>query len=418
VLLAFFDSKFWFFILGLVVPVFLKKWIELHLFGSLVSIFVLTLLVLSYYGWRIHTRNRSAASATEADRLAMRPTKEAELLVAASNQARAVVGNTVELHINPNLTSLKPLDTIGWPPTDVKLIIPPTAVRSFNSILNEVGGLRKDLRPPNGKKFGIASASFITYDSAEMPMFTFYQTDYYTERSVACALEQNALLRSKYAELDPEKNQVPSCASLQAVVLFKNEDLLCMWRDSRADAERNRWSFSFEEQLKEEDFDSPWDNAGSAEPLFRRAVVEEVFGTKNTSQQGISEAWQKCKEFLITHRLWGMFYEVATASFHLFGFYWLDLFPRELAEWHKQAKAEGWLGRDLEGKLFVLERTQQISLLETGSAVVSGLYDGELKAIGADDQLHRTSLYRLWRLSRTIGRQRSKDPLIGLNLTA
>ncbi len=63
----------------------------------------------------------------------------------------------------------------------------------------------------------------------------------------------------------------------------------------------------------------------------------------------------------------------------------------------RDAKASGWAGADSEGSLFVLERDQIDPLLEEGLATVRGLYDGRVESIRLD-QLHRTSLYRLWRL--------------------
>jgi hypothetical protein len=393
----------------------LKSWLHSTPKAFLISIGVLLALWLLFHAIQTRAQGTSAAGASEASRIAMRPEEEAKRLASASNQSLVVVGNTIELIKNPNLTSLKPLNMIGWRPADVTFRV--TEERRFQHILDAVGGINPALTPPNGPKFGVARVPFVTNDSDEMPVFSFYRTDYFTQRSVTLAIERNALLRSRFANLDPVTNAVPQTASLQALVLFHNDDLLCMWRDKKADSEGDTWSFTFEEQTREEDFDSPGVYPGSAEFLFRRALVEEVFGTRSTSISDIIAAWEKCEEYVIAHRLWGMFYEVATASFQFIGFYWLSALPKDLAAYQLQSKADGWLGTDPEGRFFVMSREEQMRLLETGSASVTGLHDSsDIRRVGGDSPLHRTSLYRLWRLSLAMNRRRPDSQLTTLNL--
>jgi hypothetical protein len=414
---TFWNSKVPAFFLGAVATVVLKKWIEAHPIGASLAIGVFLLVLLSYHAWRLQKENRSASRAIEASAQVMRPDPAAELLAKSSNQSRAVVGNAIELFVKPDLTTLKPLDKIGWLPADVIFAIPRSGSRTFDHVLGAIGGINRELSPPNGVKFGLAQTSLVTHDCAERPEFDFYRTDYFTQQSAYRVLTKNASLRNRLGSLDPLTNQVPNATSLQSVVLFRNEDVLLMLRDERLDAEGGQWSISFEEQIKEEDFESP--DVPPAEFLFRRSFVEEVFGSKSGSSQEVMRAWQTCRDLLIAYRLWGLFYEEAVAHFQLLGFYWLNVLPLELVKYHKQAKSEGWVGTDLEGKLFALSRDQQTSLLETGSAVARGLYDNRSESVQIG-QLHRTSLYRLWRLAIAINRQAPRqvnDQSSALNLT-
>jgi hypothetical protein len=147
--------------------------------------------------------------------------------------------------------------------------------------------------------------------------------------------------------------------------------------------------------------------------------VEEVFGTRSTSVSDIIAAREKCEEYVLAHRLWGMFYEVAAATFQFLGFYWLSALPKDLAAYQLQSKADGWLGTDPEGRFFVMSRQEQRRLLATGYATVTGLNDpSDIRQVGGDSPLHRTSLYRLWRLSLAMDRGRPDSQLTTLNLTS
>ena len=358
--------------------------------------------MFAYRAFALDNERKSRAKTALETRRVMRPDPEAESLVQSANLHRAVVGNVIELFVHPNLNTLKPLSNLGWAPTQVIFAIPPTAIRSFDNVLGMVGGMDKSLNPPNGTKLGLNQMPFVSFDSAEDPHFDFYVTDYFTQQSVYRAIPHNPALRHALTNLDPAIHQVPNACGLQAMVLFRTDGVLCMLRDRKMDAEPARWSVSFEEQIKDTDFTVP--NVGAAEYLFRRAFIEEVFGCKAPSPDQVLQAWDACKGLLSAYRLWGLFFEEKVAHFQMLGFYWLNISSADLISYHRDAKAKGWAGVDPEGSLFILNCDQIDLLLEEGSAKARGLYDGSERPIRVED-LHRTSLYRLWRLRLAMGRK-------------
>ena len=400
------QSKILAMVAAAVIGALLRQWLVTDWRSFLKWTAAAVVVIVANHAFKIYGERKFRAKTRLETRRVMRPDPEAESLARATNLSLSVVGNAIELFVHPNLNTLKPLTRIGWAPNEVTFALPPTGARTFANVLKLIGGIDTSLRPPNGTKLGLARTSFVSFDSDEYPQFEFYATDYFTQQSVYRAMPHNPTLRRQLTSLDPEINQVPNAIGLQAVVLFSTGAVLCMLRHRDIDAERERWSISFEEQLKDIDFTVP--NIGAAEYLFRRAFIEEVFGSKGPSVAKVLEAWNTCKQLLFSYRLWGLFFEEKVAHFQLLGFYWLNISPAELVSRHDDAKAQGWAGIDLEGRLFVLERDQIDLLLTEGIARLTGLYDGVAQPIRVE-HLHRTSLYRLWRLQLSLGRRASRD---------
>ncbi len=400
-----FRSRIIAFVAGVDATVVLEGWIKSDWKSALFASAALVVGVAVYGMLRMRDENRSRSVESASARRIMRPDPEAELLAYQSHERRVVVGSVVEMFTRRNLASEVTLDEKGWSPSAVAF--KRTSSRpSFDRILEESGGCDQSLSPPNGRKFGVAKFSAITNDSDEEPEFTFYETDYFTQMSVYRVLPHNSQLRKTFGSLDPASNLIPNSISLQSVVLFPNHEILCMLRRTGVDAEGGRWSVSFEEQLKDIDFEQ-MPICNPPEFLFRRAFVEEVFGCKSDNIVHVREAWQSIEEdhVLASYRLWGLFYEVPVAHFQLLGFYRLNLTPADLDRAHSLAKARGWGGVDPEGKLFVLERREWERLLVSGYGNATGLYDVSKRnqELVRVEDLHRTSLYRLWRLANLLG---------------
>jgi hypothetical protein len=406
------ESKILAMVITAVIATLLRQWLVRNWVSFLQCTVAVLVASVTYYGVKLYRERRLRARTRLETRAVMRPDADSEALATSTNLSLAVVGNAVELFVHPNLNTLKPFTRLGWAPSEVTFTIPSTGVRTFDNVLSLVGGINSSLRPPNNTKLGLATTSFISFDSDERPTFEFYRTDYFTQQSVYKVLPVKSALRRELANLDPNINQVPNATGLQSIVLFSTDAVLCMYRHRGTDAESETWSISFEEQIKEDDFTVP--GVAPAEYLFRRAFIEEVFGCKDPSPAQVLDAWQVCSPLLFTYRLWGLFFEEKVSHFQLLGFYWLKISPEELASRHHDAKAQGWAGVDLEGKLFVLERDQIDRLLDDGVAEVRGLYDATVRRIRVEtsnggSDLHRTSLYRLWRLRLSLDRKPSRE---------
>ncbi|HLI64678.1 MAG TPA: hypothetical protein VKV05_14885 [Terriglobales bacterium] len=384
------------------------QWSRGELSAALHAVLYTLFLILCfaiYFTLRLRREDRSAERQGASTQEVMRPDPEAEMLARSSHEAHVVVGRVIEIFASPNLGGQGALDEKGWKPSDV-VFGRTDGKRDFSPILTEIGGIDRHLPLPNRKKFGIAGFSAVTFDSDEQPEIRFYETDWHTYKSVYQVLNESSprssQLRKKFSSLDPAANRVPNSMSLQSVVLFPSHEILCMSR--REGLDTGGWSISFEEQLKDLDFDQMPD-VSPAEFLFRRAFVEEVLGCRSENVVDIRKAWQDLeqKNLLRSYRLWALFYEVPVAHFQLLGFYWLNATPAELASYHLDAKSKGWAGVDPEGKLFVLKVQEWDRLLGSGYGRVSGLYDGSKQDIVRLEYLHRTSLYRLWRIANLLG---------------
>jgi hypothetical protein len=326
----------------------------------------------------------------------MRPDPAAALLAQSSGQLMNVVGNAIELDSHPDLTSHTPLTSKGWAPSDIKFSLPQTARRDFAETIRAVGGLMPEVAN-NWTKFGVAELPFITNDSYERPEYKFYRTDYRTQKTVYQQIEKDEALRKRLSSLEPSLNKVPNATGLQAVVALEEHQVLCMKRDRRTDAQANTWSISFEEQIKDVDFEAA--KPSTAEFLFRRALVEEVIGGMAIATELVEDIWAKYQKRILAHRFLGTFYEEAAAHFQFLGFYYLLMKPDELAAIHRETKfIKGGRGVDPEGSFYVLNKDQQVSLLTSGVATVNSMYHGAPVQIEIG-QLHRTSLYRLWRFA-------------------
>jgi hypothetical protein len=391
------------FVAGAVATAAVEAWFrsDWKTFGFAGAVLLLGTTAYSY--WAIRREDRFMANETAAAREIMRPKPEAEAL--AKQPDHRVVGDVVELLTRRNLAASVTINDKGWAPSQV-VFTKAGEKRNFDLIVAQVGGLDKTLVPPNGKKFGIARFSAVTNDSDEQPEFEFYETDYYTQQSVYRVLPDNYELRNRFGSLDPSVNRVPNALSLQAVVLFPNHEILCMFRRRGVDAQQARWSFSFEEQLKDVDFEQ-MPICSAPEFLFRRAFVEEVYGCKSDSIVNIREAWQSIENDHVvdTYRLLGLFYEVPVAHFQLLGVYRLNVTPSDLDSHHSLMKGRAWAGPDPEGTLFILERKEWERLLAFGYGTASGLYGGSKRdhPLVRIEELHWTSLYRLWRVAKLLG---------------
>ncbi len=339
------------------------------------------------------------------------PDLDAQRFAEKHGHKEPVVGKVIEIWAHHSLDSMLPLSDLGVDPRVVRFSEP--SPKDFTPALQRCG-LQKSLSTfpvPNRKKYGIATLPLGTIDDENF-VVGFFETDFNTWMSVRTSIENNVELRHELSNIAPERSSVPQSMSLQFIVRFANGDLLALKRRKGLASEPETWAFSGEEQLQDSDFQN---TLGVAEGLFRRAFIEEVFGTRDPDQRKLDQIWSHhCAPRVRSHRIWSFFLEENVAIFQTFGVFQLKIDHKELRAIHEEAAGAGWGTTDPEGPWYVVTEREMEALLIDGSCDAYRLHgDVERKRIQGS-RLHATSRYRLWRLYRALNR--SPETFKALNL--
>ncbi len=328
------------------------------------------------------------------------PDDDALAFAAHHGHKEVVVGKVIEIWAHYSLETMRPLSDLGIDPRLVTFSQP--ELKDFSHSLKRCGGLR-EFPPPNQRKFGVAKLPLGTTDD-ENQIVEFSETDWNTWMSVRTVIEKSLELRYELSNVLPELSHVPQSMSLQFIVRFKNGDILAMKRKGGLASEPNKWAFSAEEQLHEHDFERP--STAVAEHLFRRAFIEEVFGHRESDPEFLDRIWNEdCSRLVHSHRIWSFFLEENTGIFQMFGVYQLEVEPNELRKSHEAAVSSGWGTTDPEGNWYIVSENEITKLLLEGRCAANRLHgDPQPWSITKQD-LHQTSLYRLWRLYIALHRQ-------------
>jgi len=165
-----------------------------------------------------------------------------------------------------------------------------------------------------------------------------------------------------------------------------------MLRSDEVDFEKNKWSFSGEEQLRFNENDSSYPE--SCQSWFNRAILEEFFPTK---EKHVRENWgEKILGYVKMRKVLSVIAEEKYGGFALVGFIHLNMTPKEysilvgeIQEEHPEAT------RDDEGSIHSVSHGQLLNLLERGYIDDANQIFGKgTSSISAKD-LHSTSWYRI-----------------------
>jgi hypothetical protein len=338
------------------------------------------------------------------------PDPEADAFRNRHGLDKSVVGRVIEIWAHHSLESMRPIEELGIEPSVVKFLAPTPG--EFTNVLAECGGL-VEFPGENRWKYGIKSLPIGVMDD-ESFVIGFSRTDYRTWRSVRERIEKDPNLRWKWSSPYPARNLLPQSMSLQFLVRFiESGEVLAMSRMPGLASEPGKWSLSGEEQLYENDFQST--SVTTAEHLFRRAFIEEVFGSRIEDQQLLDRVWREdCAKLVYSHRIWSFFLEENTGIFQTFGVYNLFGTPAKLREIHETAVSAGWGHRDDEGTWYTVTTSEIDKLLTAGSCSASRLHGDPESTVINCNNLHQTSRYRLWRLY--VAQKREPETLTSLHL--
>jgi hypothetical protein len=323
------------------------------------------------------------------------PDGEAAASAGRSSEHHLVVGQAIELIPHPQLNSRAPLEDLGWDPADVDLMDQQVTFDA-RDLLTRAGGPRV-WDPPNGVKFSLVASSFVTTDSPRLVLET-RRTDYFTLRSVLPLVRADPDVRAQFGNLDPSRNRIPHSLCLHYVVRFSTGDVLCMRRDSRAAYHGNLWSFSGEEQLADQDFET----ALPCLSLFRRAFCEEVLALRDDAP--LEDRWREAADVVRHMRLLSVLLEERIHNYALLGVFQLNCDPLEFVGLSNQLVDRGTGTRDPEGDCYLVNEADLPGLLVSGRCRARGLFHGA-EAVVRAEHLHPTSRYRVFRLLRAVRRR-------------
>lgn len=333
---------------------------------------------------------RRAQELTAFEHSLRQPDPDATARLRAENEHFLVFNKAIEVRAHPNLGSRTNVYGLGWSPDEISVTFDHVQFDA-SDILARTGGLA-EFDPPNGRKFSVVDRPLLGTDT-DLAL-NLQETNYFTIRSVIRDLP--FARRREFGSLDPQKNRIPHSLCLHFVVRLADGSVICLRNETRKAYAQDTWSISAEEQIKENDVTA----SSPVQTLFRRAVLEEVFGLSDDGVP-VDERWARIADDVRCIRIWSLFVEENINNFSLLGFCQLICDPAGLKATIQRLANEGVGVRDLEGKLFTTSRTGLERLLIIGDCTAMGLFSSDKELLAAE-QLHSTSRYRAFRLLRAL----------------
>lgn len=256
----------------------------------------------------------------------------------------------------------------------------------------------------DGKKFALIATPTDYIDSVEKVALQVRSTSFFQISKFLRLIHNDPGLKERLTSIHPEEHKVPNSLCLHYVVQLADGNLLCLIRRPNTAYASGSVSLSGEEQLAQADIDAGPDSA--AVHWFRRAICEEIFPVRVDKEGGLQEAWSKIEEFVISTRILSVLYEHYCANYALVGFVRLNLDLYWFKVRYATLRRRNIAGRDKEGTLCVMPKTELIRYCETGACELFPIW-GE-KRIQVSDQgesyrMHPTSRYRALMIATATG---------------
>ena len=355
--------------------------------AGVVGLVVLVILVINRL---LQLRRAEPLSAFE---LALRqPDRDALFRLSLENANFLVFDKVIEVLPHQSLSTLSGLSNLGWDPCKIGVYFSGEFFDATDAL--EFAGGKRPFNPPNGRKFSLVDRSISGTD--DLPTLHLKETDFFTLESIKPAIMKDPEVRAKLGSLDPARNHIPHSLCLHFLIRFSDGNVLCLYNDKRKAYGGGTWSVSAEEQLKDLDLQS----LAPIETLFRRAVLEEVFGLSN-DQTPVDQRWAQVSDTVSSLRIWSLFLEEHINNFSLLGVCQLSIVPDVFVQKYNQFVSQGSVARDLEGSLHIVEKNQLQRILIVGWGTARELFGTREPMIRAE-KLHWTSRYRIFRLLRAL----------------
>lgn len=371
-------------------------------FGALTNVYaveaavILLTLMVFVFGFAFFDQRRSLKQLAISEEEIMgllKPSHEALTAIHKSNKNHLVVGDFVETIPHPNLNTAARAADAGWNPAD---IIVQLDDREFDAKeLLELSGGQNEFDPPNGTKYALVSAPFVTEESPQLEL-TLNETNYFTVQTAKEFLRAQPQLQSQFGSVVLEDNRIPSSLCLHYVIRTADDSILCMKRSGGMAYHSSLWSITGEEQISDHEIGKQ----APIEKLFKRALCEEIFQLRNSS--ALQDVMPLLEDDLRFLRILTVGIELPLYNPTIIGLAQLSTDVSELRKKLIERKRNIALnvGHDDEGDFFVLSKNEAYKLLRDSSATVTGLFSQRPESLTAS-LLHPTSRYRLFRVLRT-----------------
>ncbi|MEH6462501.1 MAG: hypothetical protein V7771_01070 [Shewanella psychromarinicola] len=309
-----------------------------------------------------------------------------------------VSGKAIEIACHPNVNAAVRPDKVGWDPKDIE--IEQTDLEFDSKVLIERAGGLIDAEPPNNRKFCLVNTPFITSESNHLKL-TLKETDYFTIETVKAWLKDNHELADIYGHASPEISRIPSSLCLHFTVRLSDGEILLMKRSNGMSYHENKWSASGEEQISDSDLSAeyPIDN------LFKRALGEEILHLGDI--ENFPENIRAIENHIKYMRMYSIGTEWPLYNPALFGMIQLKDDRNSLRESLIARKfgSEYSGHEDREGIFYTISNDQAYELLSSGKTIAKSLFNNTEEVIESQS-LHPTTRYRLFRLLRTLKRNK------------
>jgi len=315
-----------------------------------------------------------------------------------SNLNLLVSDKAIEIVSHPNVNSAVSPDKVGWDPKEIE--VQQTDLEFDSDKLLRIAGGLVDGEPPNNRKYCLVNTPFVTAESDHL-LLSLKESDYFTIETIKSWLKKNKNLPDKYGHVFFEKNEIPSSLCLHFTVRLNDGLILLMKRAKGMSYHEDRWSASGEEQLSEYDLNTEF----PVDTLFKRALGEEILHLGNI------ENFQEHISIIDSHLKFMRMYSVGTEwplyNPALFGVIQLKDNRDSLRESLVARKfGSEYSGQeDREGEFYTITNDQAFELLSKGSTIATSLFN-ETERIVESKLLHPTTRYRLFRLLRTLKRNK------------
>ncbi|MCF4008160.1 hypothetical protein [Rheinheimera sp. UJ63] len=371
-------------------------------FGALTNVYavqaavILLALMVFVFGFAFYDQRRSLKQLAISEEEIMgllKPSQEALTAIQKSNKNHLVVGDFVEIIPHPNLNTATRAADAGWSPAE---IIVELDDREFDAKeLLELSGGKNEFDPPNGTKYALVSAPFVTEESPQLEL-VLNETNYFTVQTAKKLLREQPQLQSKFGSVVLEDNRIPSSLCLHYVIRTADDSILCMKRSGGMAYHSGLWSITGEEQVSDHEIGKQ----APIEKLFKRALCEEIFQLRNSS--ALQDVMPFLEDDLRFIRILSIGIELPLYNPTIIGLAQLSIDVSELRKRLIERKRNLALnaGHDDEGDFFILSKYDAYKLLREGTATVTGLFSQRAEIL-TENLLHPTSRYRLFRVLRT-----------------
>jgi hypothetical protein len=302
----------------------------------------------------------------------------------------------------------------GLSESEITIEKPSTRFSNFDASIVDVPTVSKLTaeKSNNGKKVslvGLFPALDVSDENLRVVRLTTAESDYYTNMGALATIQNDRAIRHRNMSIKPEAHRIPNAISIHYVIRFSDGKLLASHRSKDMAYDPEHVSFSGNEQLKPEDFESD----RPLEMWLLRSMLEEVFPLRKFSID--SPEALEAASLIALSRFLSLYLEEKVGNFGLVCFVQFNVSSAVFAAKYYGRRLNSSFGEDKEGKPYLMTEAELARFFESGKCELMGLTDADNTLTIAIDglnsekvgeaywRLDSTSLYRMWLVGQLLG---------------